>query len=192
MQGPATCSAARRAVAAGSGRGREAGAAYPELPSHVSNTAALMSHSCKDNDRIGERSEQDGTTTQHNTVPRIGQVAAPRRSSSSLGPGLHRRDRTTQPENTERKGTGWGVAQSRGSSPEAGAVGGVLPRPTWGPPILSLSASCGPLSPKSLILSQEVSRRASSITTTLGPSWGGPGSWQADVLGGAAPLDNSG
>lgn len=75
MQGPATCSAERRA-----------GAAYPELPSHVSNTAAPMSHGCKDNDRIGERHKQDGTRTQHNTVPSIGQVATPHQSSSSLGP----------------------------------------------------------------------------------------------------------
>lgn len=86
MQGPATCNAARKAVAASSGRGCKAGAAYPELPSHVSNTAALMSHSCKDNDRIGERSKQDGTRMQHNTVPCISQVATPHGSSSSLGP----------------------------------------------------------------------------------------------------------
>lgn len=87
-----------------------------------------------------------------------------------------------KPENTGRKGMGWGIAQFRGRSPEGGAVGGVLTLPTWGLPVLSLSASCGPLCPRSLIL--PLRRQADKLPVSpppLGPSWGSSRSWQADV-----------
>lgn len=150
MQGPATCSAEQRA-----------GAAYPELPSHVSNTR----HSCHTAARTTTGSERGINRTEQERNTTLCPVSArwphPIGPAPPSAPGLYRRDRTTQPENTEQKGTGWGIARSRGSSPDAGAVGGVLTFPRGCGHRLSCS-SVPPVAhfpPRShSVLSQEVSK----------------------------------
>lgn len=103
-----------------------------------------------------------------------------------------RADSTTQPENTERTGTGGASLGLQAAALKLVPQEGFSHVPHGD----RLSCPSGPPAahfPPDLSFCLSGGDQASfQHHHSPGPSWGGLGSWQADVLGAGAPMDNSG